>query len=325
MKNPLADFVAYRIHDLVRKGTSEEALAKSMDIPLPRLRLLMDGTIPTKAEAQALMKVLGGRTLDYRPYTLADDEWWSSQPPAIQAEIQRITREATYAPEKLLEAETRYTKRNLAVILTAVVCIIGSLAFGLYKGSQVKALRKESRAWGIRNAGSRSLAYDEVAIEICKEQILFVQAVDPLVDRSWQTPAERAKARGILLDLAHYYKVIGFQSEEKAAKTRFLQGDPEKWSYNSVMTDPFTGQAYNLDSPDGGAIDIKLLKKLVAVDLRIENVRKMVEAVAGGKQDLDAIPPMDQWSEATKGDMPTSTWKKASPEPAKPNPAAPPR
>lgn len=325
MKNPLADFVAYRIHDLVRKGNSEEALAKSMDIPLPRLRLLMDGTIPTKEEAQALTKALGGRPLDYRPYTLADDEWWSSQNPTTQAEVQRITREATYAPEKLLEAEARYTKRNLAVILTAVVCIIGSLGFGLYKGSQVRALRKESRAWGIRNAGTRSLAYDEAAIETCKEQILLIQAVDPLVDKSWHTPAERAKARGILLDLAHYYKVLGFQSEEKAAKTRFLMGDPEKWSYNSVLTDPFTGQAYNLDSPDGGVIDIKLLKKLVAVDLRTENAIRLVQEVAGGKQDLDAIPPMDQWSDATKGDMPTPVWKKPSPEPGKPNPAAPPR
>ena len=325
MKNQLADFVAYRIHDLVRKGNSEEALAKSMDIPLPRLRLLMNGTIPAKEEAQALAKILGGSPLDYRPYTLADDDWWSSQNPTTQAEVQRITRESTYAPEKLLEAETRYGKRNLVVILTAVACVIGSLAFGLYKGSQIKALRKESRAWGIRNAGTLSLAYDEVATETCKEQILLIQAVDPLVDQSWHTPADRAKARGILLDLAHFYKLSGFQSEEKAAKTRFLMGDPEKWNYNSVLTDPFTGQAYNLDTPEGGAIDIKLLKKLVAVDLRTENVRRMVEAVAGGKQDLDAIPPINQWSEATKGDMPAPVWKKPSPEPATPNPAAPPQ
>lgn len=324
MKNPLADFVAYRVHDLMRKGTTDDSLAKSMGMPLPRLRALMDGTIPTKDEAKALTKVLGGNPRDYRPFTLSDDPWWSSQDPSTQSEVQRLTRDAIYAPEKLLESETRYTKRNMAIILTCVACVVASLAFALYTGSRYKGLKKEAYAWAIRNTGTRYLAYDETAIETCKEQILLIQALDPMVEKSWQSSGDRAKARGILLDLTKFYKTTGFQSEEKAAKARFLMGDPEKWRYDSILTDPITGQQYNLESPNGGALDLKLLKKLVAVDLRTENALRLASEVAGGKQDPDAIPPIDQWAETAKGDAPTSQWKRPA-EPAKPNPAAPPQ
>lgn len=300
MTNPLADFVSIRINERLRKGTAIEDISKASGIPVSRLNRLIKGDIPTKDEAEGLKEALGGEALDYRPFKIANSAWWAEQKPEVQAETQHLVDQALYAPSKLLEIEKAFSKRNFQIAIVAFAFALLCLGHTVYKTFQVRNLRKEAYTWAIRTTGSRHMAYAQVGIEISKDQILKMEAIEPLIDQTWQDPAERAHSRRVLLDIIHYYVATGAQFEEMLAHTKKLAGDPDSWRLSSRIKDPITGQIINVEDPNGGGIDMKQLKALVAKDLRTQSFINLANAVANGQQDPKEVPPLQSWTKIEK-------------------------
>ncbi len=148
------------------------------------------------------------------------------------------------------------------------------------------------------------MAYAQVGIEECRKNILFVQAIDPLIEKSWTDPADRSSARRVLLDLIRYYVSIGAQFEEMLARTKHLMGDPSSWRYSSQLKDPITGQLVNVEDPNGGGIDLKLVQKLVSTDLRSKSLLDLANSVASGSQDPKAVPKIESWSQLSSDSGP---------------------
>jgi len=288
----------------VPSKTSREAYLSALGIASDRFDRLLEGELPTPAEAASLAQVLGGVPGDYRDFVLVEDPWFSSQPVEIRAHVARLMGEGLKGPREDLEDERKFSGRMAKWGLVAAAVFGLSVLNAVWVNSRFARMRPEAYRYAARMYGQRDLALATLGVEEAKAAIVQLRAVSTYVDANFpDRSAEASKIQGFLLDGVRYYSGLGRIYEERQARAKGLLEAPARAGMSHKIFDAITGQEVDLEDPNGGSLDMTALRDLVRAQMRTKEFLRLADDLAKGRAAADRIPSGETWTQAAKGGL----------------------